>query len=351
MDNDIEKYYENFNFPSADKLYKLMKKDNYDITKKEIISYLSKKQEVQQFKETKSSKKKQGHIIAHSPNASWQIDIFVLQKYYKQNHNYKYILACVDIFTRKAYSIPMKLKDNSNVNKALKELFKQADTTPYIITSDSDTSFTSKETQKLFNQNEIVHNTVPVGDHHSLGIIDRFARTLKTILHKRFIKYDSLNWVDILPKIVENYNNSPHSSIDDIKPNEANNPENIARIIDINLKKQEDKSTYKNEFKEGDKVRIKIFSPLSKKSEGQYSDEIYIVKEVNGKSITLTNGQVKKYDMLLKVHDETPTETIKPKLIKKAKQEAKQEKMLKKNEIKPNNIIEKRQRKKINYKV
>ena len=196
-----------------------------------------------------------------------------------------------------------------------------------------------------------MHNTVPVGDHHSLGIIDRFARTLKTILHKRFIKYDSLNWVDILPKIIENYNNSPHSSIDDITPNEADKPENIARIININLKKQEDKSTYKNEFKEGDKVRIKISSPMSKKTEGQYSDEIYRVKEVNGKSIILTNGQIKKYDMLLKVHEETPTETIKPKLIKIARQEARQEKLLKRDDIKQDNIKTKRKRKEINYKV
>ena len=350
MDDDIERYYEEYNFPSADKLYKLMKKDNYEVTKKDIILYLSKKQEAQIFKEAKTSKKKQGHIISHSPNASWQLDIYFLQKYYKKNSNYKYILACVDIFTRKAYTIPMKLKDNSDVYKALKELFKQADATPYIITSDSDTTFKSKEIQKLFSQNKIVHNTVPIGDHHSLGIIDRFARTLKTVLHKRFLKYNSLNWVDSLPKIVENYNNSPHSSIDDIKPDEASEPENIARIIDINIKKQEAKSTYKNEFKEGDKVRIKI-GGFNKKSEGQYSDEVYTVEEVNGKSIKLTNGQIKKYDILLKVHNETPTETTKPKLIKKAKQEARQDKLLKRDDIKPDNIITKRKRKEINYKV
>ena len=47
-----------------------------------------------------------------------------MQKYAKHNHNYKYILACVDIFTRKAYAIPMKLKDDNNVYNALKLLLK-----------------------------------------------------------------------------------------------------------------------------------------------------------------------------------------------------------------------------------
>ena len=54
--------------------------------------------------------------------------------------------------------------------------------------------------------------------------------------------------------------------------------------------------------------------------------------------------------MLLRVHDETPTETIKPKLIKKAKQDFRQEKILNKEDIKQDNIREKRITKPIDYK-
>ena len=82
------------------------------------------------------------------------------------------------------------------------------------------------------DENKIALDPVPVHDHHSLGIIDRFARTLKTILHKRFVKFETTNWVDVLPKVVNQYNNSPHSGIDNIKPNEADKPENIYRIIE-----------------------------------------------------------------------------------------------------------------------
>ena len=48
--------------------------------------------------------------------------------------------------------------------------------------------------------------------------------------------------------------------------------------------------------------------------------------------------------MLLKVHDETPTETIKPKLIKKAKQKATREKLLKRESMLQENVREKRTR-------
>ena len=70
-----------------------------------------------------------GHILSNSPNEKWQLDIFYLIKYHKQNHAYKYILACIDIFTRKAYAIPLKLKDDENVSEGIKEIIKQAQTT------------------------------------------------------------------------------------------------------------------------------------------------------------------------------------------------------------------------------
>ena len=264
---------------------------------KEIKENLSKNKEVQIFFETKKSKKKYGHIIANQPNERWQIDIYYLMKYYKKNHGYKYILACIDIFTRKLYCVPMKTKEITEVYKSIKSIFDEAETTPYVLTSDSDSTFLSHECQKLFKKNDIYHNVVPVGDHKSLSVIDRVARTLKTILHKKFVKNNSTNWVDSLQIVVNNYNNSPHSSIDDIKPNDATKPENIAKIIEINNLKRQDKTTFKNEFKEGDKVRIQI-NGFNKKTEGSYSDDIYIVKSVHGKNVTLNNNKVKKYDML-----------------------------------------------------
>ena len=116
-----------------------------------------------------------GHILSNSPNEKWQLDIFYLIKYHKQNHGYKYILACVDIFTRKAYAIPLKLKDDENVSDGIKEIIKQAQTTPYFITSDSDSTFLSNESDKIFHKYDIIHKTVPVGDHAALGIIDIFS--------------------------------------------------------------------------------------------------------------------------------------------------------------------------------
>ena len=341
MDDKIAEFYEKYNFPSADKLYKLLKANGNDIKKKDIETFLNKQEEAQIFKEVKKSKKKLGHITASSPNFTWQLDIYYLMKYYKQNHGFKYILACVDVFTRKAYCIPMKNKDNDDVKLSLKLLFKEAGVYPFVITSDSDSTFLSKECQEIFEKHNIIHDTVPIGDHASLGIVDRFARTLKTILHKRFIKKDTTNWVDVLPTIINQYNNTPHTAIDDITPNEADKPENIYKIIEINMEKRNEKTTFNNPFNVGDHVRIEL-NGFNKKSEGQFSNEIHTVKEINGKRVTLDNGVVKKYDMLTKI-SHVP-EIKKPNIIKKAKEDYEQKKLLKREDQKQENIRETRTR-------
>ena len=341
MDNIIEEYYNNYNFPSKDKLYKLLKDDGHEIKRKDIDLYLSKQEEAQVFKEAKKSKKKNGHITAIQPNSNWQLDIYYLMKYYKQNHGFRYILACVDVFTRKAYCIPMKSKENDEVKLSLKLLFKEAEAYPFVITSDNDSTFLSKECQEIFEKHNIIHDTVPVGDHNSLGIVDRFARTLKTVLHKRFMKNSTTNWVDELSVIVNKYNNTPHSSIDDIKPNEADKPENIYKILELNIAKKNEKSTFVNPFKEGDTVRIEL-NGFHKKSEGKFSNEINTVVDVNGKRVLLDNGKTVKYDMLSKIS--YVPEIKKPNVIKRAKEDYKQEKILIKEDVKPENIRETRTR-------
>jgi hypothetical protein len=331
----IQDFYEKYNYPSVDKLFKLLQADGITtITRKEIKDHLDKKVEVQQFKETKTSKLRDGHIVTVAPNTEFQLDIYYMQKYYKKNKNYKYILACIDIFTRKLYCEPLKSKENDEVIRALEVIFKQSKY-PFVITSDSDSTFLSNECQHYFKKHDINHNTVPVGDHASLGLIDRVARTLKTILHKRFLIHKTTTWIDVLPTIVEQYNNTPHSAIVDITPNNATTPENISTIIDINNEKRDDVTTYHNEFQPGDKVRIKL-TGFNKKTEGQYSDEIFTVARVVGKTVILDNDVIKKYDMLLKVAPDT-IETINP--IKAAKKEYKKELALKKEEVSETNIV------------
>ena len=96
--------------------------------------------------------------------------------------------------------------------------------------------------------------------------------------------------------------------------------------MEINLRKKEQKTSFKNPFEIGDNVRVEI-PGLQKKSEGKYSDEIYTIIDVRGKRVVLNDNKVRKYDMLLKVLH--VPEVKQPNIIKRAKQEYKQEQELK----------------------
>ena len=125
-----------------------------------------------------------------------------------------------------------------------------------------------------------------VGDHHALGIIDRITRTLKSIITKLFLRNKNNNWIDYLDKIISIYNNSPHSGILDIKPNDANTPDNIGLLVEYYSNLSKANITKPDLFK-GDKVRINIKGLFDKGTESIWSNEVYIVESMNGKSVLL----------------------------------------------------------------
>jgi len=98
----------------------------------------------------------------------------------------------------------------------------------------------------------------------------------------------------------------------------------------------------KSEFKEGDKVRVRIKETFRKGSEPRYSDKIYIVESINGIRITLDNDKTYLESNLIK----TNLETDEPNIINKTIKENSISRTLKKDDINSSNIITHSRRKK-----
>jgi hypothetical protein len=234
------------------------------------------------------------------------MDLFDLSKYYKVNKPYKYILAVIDVFTRYAYCQPVESKTVDDILHAFKIIIsKKAKAIPNVITSDSDSSFLSYEFQDYIKKLGIIINPVILKDHHALGIIDRFARTLKTILSKYYIRNKNTTWIDKLQSIVENYNHTNHDGILQLTPTEATFEVNNMTLFKYNAMKSQ-KNNIVSDLEKGDKVRLKLDATFKKGTEPNYSDEVFVVRSSHGKMITLDNGEVKKRSSLLKV----PTDTV-----------------------------------------
>ena len=83
MNKIINDIYIKNNFPSNERLFNLVKKDNNEITRNDIKSFLDKQKEYQILK-VQHNIKNTGHLVAFEKNEIWQVDIFVLQNYEKQ---------------------------------------------------------------------------------------------------------------------------------------------------------------------------------------------------------------------------------------------------------------------------
>ena len=165
-----------------------------------------------------------------------------------------------------------------------------------MIISDSDSTFLSKRFEKLLEDNNIIHN-VPVGDHHTLGVIDRFALTLKRILSKQREITKSANWVDALVRVIITYNKTDHRALNALTPNEAGQEKYKQEITKLNIDKAQS-NKIQSDLIPGDKVRLLDKKLFKKGSEPQYTAEIFTVESVHGKTIHLTNGLTKKRDAL-----------------------------------------------------
>ena len=121
--------------------------------------------------------------------------------------------------------------------------------------------------------NDIHHDVIIAGnDHNILGIIDRFALTLKNIFSKIFIRNNRLNWIEHLYTVVKQYNNTSHSALDRLTPNEATLPLYHETIALLNNAKKSNKPI-KSDFLPGDPVRKRIKKTFRKGTEPKFSDK------------------------------------------------------------------------------
>jgi ribosomal protein L21E len=126
-------------------------------------------------------------------------------------------------------------------------------------------------------------------------------------MNRMILQNNSSNWIDNITEIVDNYNDTGHSAIKNIKPNDAFLEKHHRTIYDINY----EKSFYNNvksDIDVGDKVRIKLTGKFRKGTDARYTDEVYTVTKVRGNTITLNNDDVQKRTSLLIVPKTTKTD-------------------------------------------
>ena len=189
-------------------------------------------------------------VIVNHIDEIHSCDLVDMQKYSKVNRGYKYIFTNIDIFSKYAWSFPLKSKTIKDIKPCFGKIFKERK--PKYIWSDQESSFFSKEMLKFFED----HNIKIYYTHSNLKavIIERFNRSLRELMMKSFVKNNNTVWYNILPKLIKNYNNRYHRTIK-MKPIDVNksNEKHIKNTVyNYNI------TNKKPKYKINDLVRISL---------------------------------------------------------------------------------------------
>jgi hypothetical protein len=294
---DIDTIYKKYNYPGKAKLYTLAKKEGLNVTLKSVEQFLNKQAGQQIF--TKKVQRKPGHIVAFEPDARVQADLIDVSNFAQQNAGYKFILLLVDVFTRKLYAYLMKSKTEQSIEEALKMFFKNHQ--PTVLTTDNEAAIAGKTIQQLMERNKVISDMVEVGDHKALSVIDRAVQTVKNAILKYMKVEDTPKYHKHLPEIIEAYNESPHSGILEIAPNDADRKENVIALQILNHKKDKQNRKHHIEFKPGDTVRVAVKrGPFARSYDEKYSDAQHTVEKVEDGMATLDDGKQYSVRRLIK---------------------------------------------------
>ena len=133
-----------------------------------------------------------------------------MQKFAKLNRGYRYLLTCIDRFSKFAWVIPLKDKKGINVKNALQKIFKQRK--PKFLWTDRGTEFYDKQVQELLNENNIKLYSTNNSEIKS-SVVERFNRTFKNMIYEKFTANNNTIFYNILNELVNNCNNKYHLTI------------------------------------------------------------------------------------------------------------------------------------------
>ena len=325
-------YYNKRNFDGVDKLYTKAKKINPNISFNEVNKWL-KKQATYQLNYNKKEKKQFLPIYSEVPNA-YQIDLTFFPRYKKQNKNNYVLFTAIEINTRYAYADYSKDKNADTIINIFKKFIKNVGDVNKI-DGDLGSEFTNKKFKEFLKSKNIDYNFFK-SDSHKLGIINRFHRTLKDKLTKYMVAFDTVKWIDVIDKIIDNYNNTYHRGIDTI-PIIAHNNEIVEKIILTEKRNNKNNINKTNvEYHIDERVRHKLNNNMFEdKMTNKFSNEIYKVKNVKKNVIIVEDSEGKEHTFkknnVIKVDNiENYKEPIN---IKKDKKENKVVRLMKKEDL------------------
>ena len=198
-------YFEDKYFVGRDKLFQFLRQNHPDekISRRQVMEWL-KKQEIAQLFAPKYKTKEIQRTVLSAPYKQVGIDLKDMST--REYKGWKWILTGQDLFSKKAYAVPMKDKTAPTVLSAFKKMLKQMERKPSSIRHDNGSEFIDQKFKSFLKQQGIKQVFSKPHTPQSNGQIEGFNRILARAIEMNTVQYDDQDWVSFLPVFIKNYN-------------------------------------------------------------------------------------------------------------------------------------------------
>ena len=269
----------------ANALYHKVKK--YGITQKQVNEFL-KKQSTQQI--TTQVAPVYPPITASKVRDIYQVDLMFYPRLKVANGGYSVYLNCIDVYSRKAWSVPMTDKTAPQSAKAMEKILKDGKPRQLLVDKGKEFMGTFK---RLMDKHNIEFIPILPENKNRLAIIERFNGTLREKIDKYRIAKNTNKFIDVLQSLVSSYNNTVHTTIK-TTPNKIFNGQDKPKNLTQNRVRTKQATNILNKFSVGDNVRViveskykqgQLMSSQFTKGTKKYSEKVYPIVKIEGYSI------------------------------------------------------------------
>lgn len=192
------------------------------------------------------------HVTIKGMHDLWQADLVEMLPYARINKGFKYILTCIDTFSKFGYVEPLKSKKGSEVCDAFQRILDKSNVSPKNLQTDMGKEFYNAKFSQLMKKFEINHYSTysPM----KASICERWNRTLKNRMWLEFSLRGTYKWIDFIQSLVHKYNHTKHRTIK-LQPAEVTK-DNESLLLNTVYATPRDQIIPLSKLNVGDHVRI-----------------------------------------------------------------------------------------------
>ena len=164
-------------------------------------------------------------VFAKQVDVIWTAHLVDMSPLSRSNKGYKYLLTVIDVFSKCDWIVPLKTKTGKEVAQAFRKLFLAGH--PSRLWTGKGTEFYNQQLKAVLTANNVT--LCSTENEEKSSVVERLNRTMKNIMRKYFTANNTQKYIDVLPSMVEKYNNTYHRSIK-LTPSDAHNPANYQHV-------------------------------------------------------------------------------------------------------------------------